>query len=83
MFFKEKNYQKAILSYTAGLKKKCGDQDLDTVLLTNRAAAHFYLGNYCLFTCHTDAFIALEDTISLVLGIWIVMHKNKKVAYKD
>ncbi|XP_044055419.1 tetratricopeptide repeat protein 4 [Siniperca chuatsi] len=44
-FFKEKNYQKAILSYTAGLKKKCGDQDLDTVLLTNRAAAHFHLGN--------------------------------------
>ncbi|GAA6221309.1 tetratricopeptide repeat protein 4 isoform X1 [Lates japonicus] len=44
-FFKEKNYEKAILSYTAGLKKKCGDQDLDTVLLTNRAAAHFHLGN--------------------------------------
>ncbi|KAM6938642.1 tetratricopeptide repeat protein 4 [Lycodopsis pacificus] len=44
-FFKEKNYKKAILSYTAGLKKKCGDQELDTVLLTNRAAAHFHLGN--------------------------------------
>ncbi|XP_023250357.1 tetratricopeptide repeat protein 4 [Seriola lalandi dorsalis] len=44
-FFKEKNYQKAIQSYTAGLKKKCGDQELSTVLLTNRAAAHFYLGN--------------------------------------
>lgn len=44
-FFKEKNYQKAILSYTTGLKKKCGDQDLNTVLLTNRAAAHFHLGN--------------------------------------
>ncbi|XP_051232145.1 tetratricopeptide repeat protein 4 [Dicentrarchus labrax] len=45
VYFKEKNYQKAILSYTAGLKKKCGDQELDTVLLTNRAAAHFHLGN--------------------------------------
>lgn len=44
-FFKEKNYEKAILSYTAGLKKKCGDQELNTVLLTNRAAAHFHLGN--------------------------------------
>ncbi|XP_022601757.1 tetratricopeptide repeat protein 4 [Seriola dumerili] len=44
-FFKEKNYQKAILSYTAGLKKKYEDQELSTVLLTNRAAAHFYLGN--------------------------------------
>lgn len=44
-FFKEKNYQKAVLSYTAGLKKKCGDEDLNTVLLTNRAAAHFHMGN--------------------------------------
>lgn len=43
-FFKEKNYQKAILSYTAGLKKNCGDQEINTVLLTNRAAAHFHLG---------------------------------------
>uniref|UniRef100_UPI0037E8BA62 tetratricopeptide repeat protein 4 n=1 Tax=Semicossyphus pulcher TaxID=241346 RepID=UPI0037E8BA62 len=45
VYFKEKNYKKAILSYTAGLKKKCGDQEIDTVLLTNRAAAHFHLGN--------------------------------------
>ncbi|XP_056271240.1 tetratricopeptide repeat protein 4 [Pseudoliparis swirei] len=44
-FFQEKNYKKAITSYTEGLKKKCGDQELDTVLLTNRAAAHFHLGN--------------------------------------
>uniref|UniRef100_A0A667YI62 Tetratricopeptide repeat domain 4 n=1 Tax=Myripristis murdjan TaxID=586833 RepID=A0A667YI62_9TELE len=44
-YFKEKNYKNAILSYTAGLKKNCGDQELNTVLLTNRAAAHFYLGN--------------------------------------
>ncbi|XP_077390975.1 tetratricopeptide repeat protein 4 isoform X1 [Festucalex cinctus] len=44
-FFKEKNYLKAIVAYTAALKNKCGDQDLDTVLLTNRAAAHFHLGN--------------------------------------
>ncbi|XP_057697723.1 tetratricopeptide repeat protein 4 isoform X1 [Corythoichthys intestinalis] len=44
-YFKEKNYQKAILAYTAALKNKCDDQDLDTVLLTNRAAAHFHLGN--------------------------------------
>lgn len=44
-FFKEKNYQKAVVAYTAGLLKKCTDQDLNVVLLTNRAAAHFYLGN--------------------------------------
>ncbi|XP_054874927.1 tetratricopeptide repeat protein 4 [Amphiprion ocellaris] len=44
-YFKEKNYEKAVVSYSAGLKKKCGDQELNAVLLTNRAAAHFYLGN--------------------------------------
>lgn len=43
-YFKEKNYKKAITSYTEGLKK-CGDQEINTVLLTNRAAAHFHLGN--------------------------------------
>ena len=43
-FFKEKNYQKAIVSYTAGLKKNCADQDINTILLTNRAAAHFHIG---------------------------------------
>ncbi|KAF0041909.1 hypothetical protein F2P81_005441 [Scophthalmus maximus] len=46
-FFQEKNYKKAIVAYTAGLKKKCDDQDLSTVLLTNRAAAHFHLGAQC------------------------------------
>ncbi|XP_071398762.1 tetratricopeptide repeat protein 4 isoform X2 [Centroberyx affinis] len=44
-YFKEKDYKKAILTYTAGLKKNCSDQDINTVLLTNRAAAHFHLGN--------------------------------------
>ncbi|KAG9350924.1 hypothetical protein JZ751_024813 [Albula glossodonta] len=44
-YFKEKNYKKAIVSYTEGLKKKCGDTDLNAILHTNRAAAHFHLGN--------------------------------------
>ncbi|XP_072245216.1 tetratricopeptide repeat protein 4 [Leuresthes tenuis] len=44
-FFKEKNYKKAVVSYTAALKKKCGDLELNAVLLTNRAASHFHLGN--------------------------------------
>lgn len=43
-FFKEKKYEKAVICYTAALKKKCGDQEVDTVLLTNRAAAQFHLG---------------------------------------
>ncbi|XP_056133600.1 tetratricopeptide repeat protein 4 [Lampris incognitus] len=44
-YFKEKNYKKAIISYTAGLKINCTSQDINTILLTNRAAAHFHLGN--------------------------------------
>ncbi|XP_062994619.1 tetratricopeptide repeat protein 4 isoform X1 [Elgaria multicarinata webbii] len=45
-YFKEKDYKKAVISYTEGLKKKCSDLELNTVLHTNRAAAQFYLGNY-------------------------------------
>lgn len=44
-YFKEKNYKKAVISYAEGLKKKCGDHELNAVLYTNRAAAQFYLGN--------------------------------------
>uniref|UniRef100_A0A8C1C9H0 Tetratricopeptide repeat domain 4 n=1 Tax=Cyprinus carpio carpio TaxID=630221 RepID=A0A8C1C9H0_CYPCA len=44
-YFKEKNYKKAIVSYTEGLKKNCIDIELNAVLYTNRAAAHFHLGN--------------------------------------
>ncbi|MEQ2204424.1 hypothetical protein XENOCAPTIV_013058, partial [Xenoophorus captivus] len=43
-YFKEKNYKNAVVAYTAALKK-CGDQELNAVLLTNRAASHFHLGN--------------------------------------
>ncbi|XP_042318542.1 tetratricopeptide repeat protein 4 isoform X2 [Sceloporus undulatus] len=45
-YFKEKDYKKAIIAYTEGLKKKCNDVELNTVLHTNRAAAQFHLGNY-------------------------------------
>lgn len=44
-YFKEKNYKKAIVAYTEGLKKNCSDSDLNAILYTNRAAAHFHLGN--------------------------------------
>lgn len=44
-YFKEKNYKKAIVSYTEGLKKNCMDIELNAILYTNRAAAHFHLGN--------------------------------------
>lgn len=45
-YFKEKDYKKAVISYTEGLKKKCADPDLNTILYTNRAAAQYYLGNF-------------------------------------
>ncbi|KAK2107320.1 Tetratricopeptide repeat protein 4 [Saguinus oedipus] len=44
-YFKEKDYKKAVISYTEGLKKKCADPDLNAVLYTNRAAAQYYLGD--------------------------------------
>ncbi|XP_074121955.1 tetratricopeptide repeat protein 4 isoform X2 [Sminthopsis crassicaudata] len=44
-YFKDKDYKKAVASYTEGLKKKCTEPGLNAVLLTNRAAAHFHMGN--------------------------------------
>ncbi|KAM8999789.1 tetratricopeptide repeat protein 4 isoform X1 [Sarcophilus harrisii] len=44
-YFKDKDYKRAVASYTEGLKKKCSEPGLNAVLLTNRAAAHFHLGN--------------------------------------
>ncbi|KAM4023497.1 tetratricopeptide repeat protein 4 [Anomaloglossus baeobatrachus] len=45
-YFKEKNYRKAIVAYTEGIKKNCKDAELNAVLYTNRAAAQFYQGNF-------------------------------------
>ncbi|NXN15057.1 TTC4 protein, partial [Indicator maculatus] len=45
-YFKEKDYKRAVVAYSEGLKKKCEDPDLNAVLHTNRGAAQFHLGNY-------------------------------------
>ncbi|NXP62523.1 TTC4 protein, partial [Chloropsis cyanopogon] len=45
-YFKEKDYGRAVAAYSEALRRRCGDAELDAVLLTNRAAAHFHLGNY-------------------------------------
>uniref|UniRef100_A0A8C5IDI3 Tetratricopeptide repeat domain 4 n=1 Tax=Junco hyemalis TaxID=40217 RepID=A0A8C5IDI3_JUNHY len=45
-YFREKDYGRALAAYSEGLRRRCGDAELDAVLLTNRAAAHFHLGNY-------------------------------------
>lgn len=36
----------AILSYTEGIGKKCGDAEIEAQLYSNRAAAQFHLKNY-------------------------------------
>ncbi|NXH75981.1 TTC4 protein, partial [Hydrobates tethys] len=45
-YFREKDYRRAVIAYTEGLKKSCEDPELNAVLHTNRGAAQFYLGNY-------------------------------------
>ncbi|NWI74050.1 TTC4 protein, partial [Dryoscopus gambensis] len=45
-YFKEKDYGRAVAAYSEGLRRRCGDAELDAVLLANRGAAHFHLGNY-------------------------------------
>ncbi|XP_074605043.1 tetratricopeptide repeat protein 4-like [Brevipalpus obovatus] len=44
--FKYKKYRWAIDCYSKGLELKCEDTATNATLLNNRAAAHFYLGNY-------------------------------------
>jgi len=44
--FKCKKYRFAVASYTEGLKAKSTDLEINTQLLTNRAAAQFHIGNY-------------------------------------
>ncbi|XP_068949035.1 tetratricopeptide repeat protein 4-like isoform X1 [Petaurus breviceps papuanus] len=44
-YFKDRDYKKAVASYTEGLRKQCSDPALNAVLLTNRAAAQYHLGN--------------------------------------
>ena len=45
--FKSKQYKKAVISYTEGLKQKIEDnRELSSVLHNNRASAHFHMGNY-------------------------------------
>ncbi|NXY49875.1 TTC4 protein, partial [Ceuthmochares aereus] len=45
-YFREKDYRRAVIAYSEGLRKRCQDPELNAVLHTNRAAAQFHLGNY-------------------------------------
>ncbi|KAF5284202.1 hypothetical protein FQR65_LT00202 [Abscondita terminalis] len=44
--FKHKNYRLAIIAYTEGIKIKCGNPDVEAVLLNNRSAANYFLKNF-------------------------------------
>ncbi len=58
--FQAKKYRLAVLSYTEGLRQKCGQRELETQLLTNRAVAHFHLGN--MVSRNNDDFDCIYDT---------------------
>ncbi|NWX12697.1 TTC4 protein, partial [Aegotheles bennettii] len=45
-YFRERDYRRAAIAYSEGLRKPCEDPELRAVLLTNRGAAHFHLRNY-------------------------------------
>ena len=45
-WFKLKKYKNACKAYTEALKQKCSDQELLTILYSNRSAANFHLQNY-------------------------------------
>ena len=42
--FQENNFKKAVKAHTEDIQQKSSDNDLNTMLLMNRAAANFHLG---------------------------------------
>ena len=46
--FKKKQYRIAVDNYTVGIKSLCSDKELNATLYSNRAAAHYHLGNCTL-----------------------------------
>ena len=45
-YFKEKQYKKAISSYSAGVKVEFDDDELKAVMYTNRATCHYNMGEW-------------------------------------
>ncbi|KAM7435809.1 Tetratricopeptide repeat protein 4 [Porites harrisoni] len=56
--YSKKSFNSAIHYYTEGIKVNCKDDDLNAKLYSNRAAAHFNLGNYSETV--NDAKVAME-----------------------
>ena len=57
--YKKNNFNSAIFFYTKGIKVNCKDEDINAKLYSNRAAAHFNLGEKLL------NFIGCFDTCML------------------
>ncbi|XP_073973978.1 DNA polymerase interacting tpr containing protein of 47kD [Rhodnius prolixus] len=56
--YKLKKYRIAILCYTEGIKQRSNDVELNGHLYNNRAAAHYFLGNYR--SCYNDCKCAVR-----------------------
>ena len=63
--FKIKKYRWAIDNYTEGIRCKSKDKELNAVLYSNRAAAHFHLGNFIFCTVKIKAQIHIDNYIVL------------------
>ncbi|VDP34564.1 unnamed protein product [Schistosoma margrebowiei] len=70
-YYKGKDFSKAILSYTGGLRAKSSDRKLNAILYTNRAVCHFYLKNYrsCIRDCKSAVSLSPDYVKAYVKGI--------------
>ncbi|XP_022778205.1 tetratricopeptide repeat protein 4-like, partial [Stylophora pistillata] len=59
----EKDYTCAVHFYTQGIHVECKDTRLIAILYSNRAAAHFHLGNYRETLADAKLALLLEPTL--------------------
>ncbi|XP_066026422.1 tetratricopeptide repeat protein 28-like [Pocillopora verrucosa] len=65
--YRQEKHQNAINSYSEGLQVNCEDIRLNAKLYSNRAAAHFHLGNY--EECLNDATVSVQLEPNLIKAI--------------
>ncbi len=68
----EKNFSNAIHFYTEGIKVNCTDEELNAKLYSNRAMAHFYLGEperLLFFASRSFDFRFMFNLLGNVLGV--------------
>lgn len=62
--FRKKDYNNAIYFYTEGIKVNCKDKELNAMLYSNRAAAHFNWGKYTETLNDAELAIGLQPSLS-------------------